>query len=60
MPTTVGFFETSQRINNSTIEKTEQHGGYGIKVITGVCGTLNSGSIPGSRPDFEGLFNNVF
>ncbi len=26
-------------------------GGYGIMVITGVCGTLNSGSIPGSRPE---------
>ena len=27
------------------------HGDYGIMVITGVCGTLNSGSIPGSRPN---------
>jgi hypothetical protein len=29
----------------------ETNGGYGIMVITGVCGTLNSGSIPGSRPN---------
>ena len=29
----------------------DTHGDYGIMVITGVCGTLNSGSIPGSRPD---------
>ena len=29
------------------------NGGYGIMVITGVCGTLNSGSIPDSRPEEE-------
>ncbi len=32
-----------------------ENGGYGIMVITGVCGTLNSGSIPGSRPN-ENIF----
>ena len=32
-----------------------QHGDYRITVITPVCGTGNSGSIPGSRPN-ENIF----
>ena len=30
-----------------------KNGGYCIMVITSVCGTENSGSIPGSRPSPE-------
>jgi hypothetical protein len=35
------------------LHPTTHPGGYGIMVITGVCGTLNSGSIPGSRPQYN-------
>jgi hypothetical protein len=35
----------------TSLQLCDLYGGYGITVITGVCGTLNSGSIPGSRPD---------
>ena len=31
------------------------HGGYGITVITEVCGTSNSGSIPDSHPRLKNL-----
>ena len=32
------------------IKLKNKYGGYGIKVITPVCGTGNPGSIPGSHP----------
>jgi hypothetical protein len=41
-------------------EEINTHGGYGIKVITEVCGTFNSGSIPGSRPNEPTLFWGLF
>ena len=36
------------------------NGGYGIMVITGVCGTLNSGSIPDSRPLRKNPLTGIF
>lgn len=44
MPTTAGAYSAGQN-------KVKVHGGYCITVITPVCGTGNSGSIPGSRPE---------
>ena len=36
--------------DHTDAQHSAQYGDYGVTVNTGVCGTLNSGSIPDSRP----------